>query len=155
MLSILAVRKALVSVIWSIGFSRPLNSETILFPTACSANVSLLVLADESAIKFENLAQAAWTSEYKRGRIVHEHTAPYTPEQNGRVEREMRTIMESARTSSTQTKNVSPYELWNGEKPALVHIRVFGSEGYVHVPDERIRKLDRKSVKLIFAGYEN
>lgn len=113
--------------------------------------------------------------------IIHERTAPYTPEQNGRVEREMRTTMESARSmlysrdislnlwaeavncsiyllnrsSSTQTKNVSPYELWNGEKPALGHIRVFGSEGYVHVPDEQRRKLDRKSVKLILVGYEN
>ncbi|CAH2101209.1 unnamed protein product [Euphydryas editha] len=91
----------------------------------------------------------------------------------------MRTIMESARSmlysrdisfnlwaeavncsvyllnrgSSTQIKNVSPYDLWNGEKPALGHIRVFGSEGYVHVPDERRRKLDRKSVKLILVGY--
>ncbi|CAK1594594.1 unnamed protein product [Parnassius mnemosyne] len=113
--------------------------------------------------------------------IVHERTAPYTPEQNGRVEREMRTIMESARSmlysrdisldlwaeavncavyllnrsSSTQTKDVSPYELWNGQKPALQHIRVFGSEGYVHIPDERRRKLDKKSVRLILVGYEN
>lgn len=113
--------------------------------------------------------------------IVHERTAPYTPEQNGRVEREMRTIMESARSmlysrdiplnlwaeavncavyllnrsSSTQTKDVSPYELWNGQKPSLQHIRVFGSEGYVHIPDERRRKLDKKSIKLILVGYEN
>lgn len=30
--------------------------------------------------------------------IVHELTAPYTPEQNGRIERENRTIVESARS---------------------------------------------------------
>lgn len=116
----------------------------------------------------------------KKG-IVHECTAPYTPEQNGRAEREMRTIMESARSmlhakdmplnlwaeaascsvyllnrsSSSQTKNVSPYELWYGEKPRLDHIKVFGSEGYVHVPDQKRKKLDKKSRKLILVGYDN
>ncbi|GBP40447.1 Copia protein [Eumeta japonica] len=84
--------------------------------------------------------------------IVHELTAPYTPEQNGR-EREIRTIVESARsmlyardlpldlwaeavncavyilnrTSSSQTPGKTPYELWNGTKPELGHLKVFGS----------------------------
>lgn len=113
--------------------------------------------------------------------IVHECTAPYTPQQNGRAERELRTIVESARsmlygrdlplilwaeavncavyllnrTPSSQTPNKSPYEIWTGEKPNLKHIRVFGSYGYVHVPDACRTKLEKKSHKMIMVGYEN
>lgn len=113
--------------------------------------------------------------------IVHECTAPYTPEQNGRVEREIRTVVESARsmlyardvsmdlwaeaincavyllnrTSSSQTSDKTPSELWNGVKPILEHIRVFGSEGYVHIPEQLRTKLEKKSEKMILVGYDN
>lgn len=113
--------------------------------------------------------------------IIHECTAPYTPEQNGRAERELRTIVESARsmlyardvplelwaeavncavyilnrTSSSQTPNKTPFELWNGMKPQLGHVKVFGSTGYVHIPDQLRTKLDKKSEKMILVGYDN
>lgn len=113
--------------------------------------------------------------------IVHELTAPYTPEQNGRAERENRTIVESARsmlyardvplelwaeamncavyilnrTTSSQTLNKTPFELWNGTKPKLGHMKVFGSIGYVHIPDQLRTKLDKKSEKMMLVGYEN
>lgn len=113
--------------------------------------------------------------------ILHELTAPYTPEQNGRAEREIRTIMESARSmlyarsvplnlwaeavncavyllnrmSSSQTPNVTPMEIWCGIKPSLDHIRVFGCEGFVHVPGQLRNKLDSKSCKMMLVGYDN
>lgn len=113
--------------------------------------------------------------------ISHELTAPYTPEQNGRAEREIRTIVEMARsmlyarnvplnlwaeavncavcllnrTSSSQTPNITPMELWSGVKPSLEHVRVFGCEGYVHVPDQLRKKLDSKSRKMMLVGYDN
>lgn len=113
--------------------------------------------------------------------IVHERTAPYTPEQNGRVERENRTIVESARsmlyardvpldlwaeaincavyllnrTSSSQTPQKTPFELWNGIKPHLGHVKIFGSIGYVHIPDQLRTKLEKKSEKMILVGYDN
>lgn len=112
--------------------------------------------------------------------ITHECTAPYTPQQNGRSERELRTIMESARSmlyakdipmnlwaeavdcavyllnrsSSSQTIDVSPYELWFNQRPNLNHIRIFGSVGYVHIPNEKRKKLDKKSTKMMLVGYE-
>lgn len=117
---------------------------------------------------------------HKEG-IIHECTAPYTPEQNGRAEREIRSIVESARsmlyardvslnlwaeaincavyllnrTSSSQTPDKTPSELWDGVKPILEHVRVFGSEGYVHVPDQLRTKLDKKSEKMLLVGYDN
>lgn len=47
----------------------------------------------------------------------------------------------------------TPYELWWGRKPDLGHLKVFGSEAYVHIPGTRRSKLDSKAVKLNFVGY--
>jgi len=110
-----------------------------------------------------------------------ENSAPYTPEQNGKAERENRTIMESARTMighknlskalwaeavntaayvlnrTPQSKNPkqTPFEIWHGKKPDLSHIRVFGSVAYVHVPHQMRRKLDAKAKRMLLVGYEN
>ena len=113
--------------------------------------------------------------------IQLETTAPYTPEQNGRAERDNRTIVESARsmiygsnvpkylwaeavntavyilnrTPSTQTPNSTPFEMWYKRRPTLEHIKTFGCEAYVHIPDQKRTKLDPKSKKLILVGYDN
>lgn len=113
--------------------------------------------------------------------ICMENTAPYTPEQNGKAERENRTIIESARTmlhaknlpqklwveavSTTlyilnrtiSNKNilVTPYEIWTGEKPNISHLKVFESIAYVHINKQFRKKLDTKSKKTIFVGYQS
>lgn len=112
--------------------------------------------------------------------IEHEVTAPYTPQQNGRAERDNRTIVESARSMlhqsgapkflwaeavntaiyilnrvpTSQAPGKTPYEMWCGQKPTLDHLKVFGCDAYAHVPDEKRRKLDTKSEKLMFIGYD-
>ena len=48
----------------------------------------------------------------------------------------------------------TPQELWNGFKPNVGHLRVFGSVAYAHVPDQRRTKLDDKSKKLVLIGYD-
>lgn len=113
--------------------------------------------------------------------IHHQRTVPYTPEQNGCAEREMRTIVESARTmihskkmdkkfwaeavntavhvlNRTGTSTVaekSPYELWYNKQPKIDHLRIFGTEVFVHVPKEKRRKFDPKAIKCLFIGYDN
>jgi hypothetical protein len=104
--------------------------------------------------------------------IRHEMSAAYTPQQNGVSERYNRTEMESTRCllfarkvpielwaeaanysnyirnrvlSSTGT--VTPYEIWLGKKPDLSHLRIFGSQAFIHIPDERRKKLDEKSME--------
>lgn len=111
--------------------------------------------------------------------ITHQQTVPYTPEQNGRAEREMRTIVESARTmlhasklnmnlwaeavntavyvlnrsGTSSVKGKTPYELWFNKKPVVKYFRVFGADAYTHVPKEKRQKWDKKSKKGSFVGY--
>lgn len=112
--------------------------------------------------------------------IQHETTAPYTPEQNGRVERENRTVVESARsmlytkdlpkclwaeavntavyilntTPTTQIPNSTPFEIWHNKKPSMDHIRMFGSEAYTFIPKQNRTKLEPKAKRMILVGYD-
>lgn len=117
---------------------------------------------------------------FKQNGIIHERSSPYTPQQNGRIERENRSIAECARTMLLSTdlshelwaeavncaayilnrrpckanNSVTPYEKWFGKPPSLKHMRKFGSAAYVHVPDQFRSKWDSKSRKLIMVGYD-
>ncbi|GJR08472.1 retrovirus-related pol polyprotein from transposon TNT 1-94 [Tanacetum coccineum] len=75
-------------------------------------------------------------------------TAPYSPQQNGVVERTNRTIL------NMSLDNKTPQEAWNGMKPTISHLRVFGSIAYVHVPSQMRSKYDDKIEKHVFIGYE-
>lgn len=113
--------------------------------------------------------------------VIHECTAPYTPQQNGQSERDMRTIVECARSMllhknvsnelwaeavSTavyilnralpvkQNENVSPFEKWFGQKPKVQHCKIFGCVAYVSIPSQFRKKWDPKSKKLLFVGFE-
>lgn len=112
--------------------------------------------------------------------IFHTFTNVHTPEQNGRVEREMRTIVEAARAAihadglderlwaeamnhaiftinQTGTSNVpgkSPAELWFGRKMEIDKLRPFGCECYVLTHAQKRGKIDRKSEKGILVGYD-
>jgi hypothetical protein len=48
----------------------------------------------------------------------------------------------------------NPQKVWNGKKPSLQHLRVFGCDAYVHVPKENRSKMDKKDEKCIFNGYK-
>jgi len=48
---------------------------------------------------------------------------------------------------------MTPYEASSGRKRGVDLLKVFGCIAYAHVPYEKRRKLDHKSVKCIFIGY--
>lgn len=110
--------------------------------------------------------------------IQHQFTNAYSPQQNGVAERMNRTLTEKARcllfdakltktywaeainmatyivNKSVNSKgNVSPDELYDGKKPNLTNLKIFGTEVMVHVPKEKRRKWEQRAKKLIFVGY--
>jgi len=111
--------------------------------------------------------------------IVHEMTAPYTPEQNGAAERLNRTLVERTRAmlldadldeklwaeammtanyirnrSPTTDKTKTPLEMFYKAKPDVTMMRTFGCRAYVLIPKILRCKLDPVSQPGIFVGYE-
>ena len=111
--------------------------------------------------------------------IKPECTVGYCPEQNGIAERKNRTLMEAARamlkeagmpanhwaeavnTANHATNRIvndktgkSPYEIMFGEIPRWNEMQKFGTEAFVMIPKEKRRKLDDKSKKMKFVGYD-
>jgi Integrase core domain len=112
--------------------------------------------------------------------IIHQTTVPYCPESNGKVERDMRTIKDSARTMLQQAQlpdflwaeavgttvyvlnrtlnkqNVSrtPLEQVMNKKPHLSHLRVFGCTAFAQIPKEKRKVWEPKAKKYILVGYD-
>eukprot|EP00253_Pinus_taeda_P021579 PITA_21579 len=56
------------------------------------------------------------------------------------------------RTPTKVLKNITPKEAWSSIKPDVSHFRVFGSEAWAHIPDEKHKASEPKSEKCIFVG---
>jgi transposase InsO family protein len=107
--------------------------------------------------------------------IKREYTIPRTPQQNGVVERQNRTVQQMARSMMNeknfgQTYRVqaihtsvhvlnkahlrpqsdkTPYELW----ASIKHFKVFGRKCYIKNNDENLGKYDDRADEGIFLGY--
>nr|GEW99677.1 retrovirus-related Pol polyprotein from transposon TNT 1-94 [Tanacetum cinerariifolium] len=119
------------------------------------------------------------TEYYERIGIFHQKTVPKTPQQNGVVERQNRTLIEAAKTmlifskasmflwaevvaTACYTQNYSlihthhhktPYELVHNKKPDLTFFRVFGALCYPTNDSEDLGKLQPTADVGIFVGY--
>nr|GEZ61244.1 zinc finger, CCHC-type [Tanacetum cinerariifolium] len=112
--------------------------------------------------------------------IARQLTAPYSPQQNGVVERRNMTIMSTTRCmmkvtnmpqnfwaeavrhaiyilNSVPTKaleDITPYEAIKRRKPNLENLRVFDCIAYAKVPSQHLTKLDDRSTKMVYLGNE-
>ena len=57
------------------------------------------------------------------------------------------------RTPTKFLKRITLEEAWIKIKPDVSHFRVFGSEAWAHILDEKRKALHPKSQKCIFVGY--
>ncbi|CAH9077886.1 unnamed protein product [Cuscuta epithymum] len=111
--------------------------------------------------------------------IIFQTSCVYTPQQNGRVERKHRHILDMARTlrfhanlpitfwgeciltagylinrlPSPISDNKSPYELLYHKVPSYDRLRVFGCLCYAHNKDRNGDKFASRGVKCVFLGY--
>lgn len=112
--------------------------------------------------------------------VKHHLTAPYSPQQNGVVERRNRTLMEMTRSImkhmkipnymwgeavrhstylinrvATRTlKDISPYECFKKKKPNVGHLIVFGCVCYAKKDTPHLKKLEDRSRELVHLGVE-
>ena len=113
--------------------------------------------------------------------IKHEFSAPYTPQQNGVVERKNRMLIDMARMVLGEFKTPERfwseavntachainwlylhrllkktlYELLTGNKPNVSYFRVFGSKCYILVKKGRNSKFAPKVVEGFLLGYDS
>ena len=104
-----------------------------------------------------------------------QHEVPYTPQQNGVVERKNHTLKEMVNcmlqskglslsfwaeatnfanyivnhTPTKVVKNITPEEAWSSIKPDVSHFRVFGSEAWAHIPYEKHKALEPKCSRML------
>lgn len=147
--------------------------ESVRVDTGCVVKV----FRSDNGLEYANSEVESILS--KRG-IRHHRSVPYTPEQNGSAEREMRTLVEAGRTmihaaglslslwaeavntavyvlNRTGTSSIvgkTPYELWFGKGVSSYdNFHVFGTHVFTHIPKEKRRKWDVKSQEGKFVGY--
>jgi transposase InsO family protein len=138
-----------------------------------TGNYMLTLRTDNGKGEYVNNENDAW---FKEKGIRHETSAPYTPEQNGTAERTNRTLLDIVRCmlissglpSSlwaeavsyatyirnrvlSRTGELTPYHYWNGKKPDLSKIRIFGSRAFIRDPLVS-SKLEARSQEGVFVG---
>jgi hypothetical protein len=113
--------------------------------------------------------------------IKHEFSSPYTPPQNGVVERKNRTLLDMARTMLYEYKTSdrfwaeaintacysinrlylhrilkkTSYELLTDKKPNVSYFRVFGSKCFILIKRGRNSKFAPKAVEGFLLGYDS
>lgn len=116
----------------------------------------------------------------KANGIIHQLTAPHTPQQNGVAERMNRTVVEKARCllfdadlskrawaeacsmagyirNRTPCSSIGfklPQEAWTGEGVDLKLMKLFGASVMVHIPAAQRKKWSPKSTEMKFVGYD-
>jgi hypothetical protein len=135
-------------------------------------------IRSDNGSEFKNLQVEEYLEEEG---VKHEFSAPYTPQQNGVVERKNRTLLDMARMMLGEFKTPerfwteavntachainrvylhrllkkTSYELLTGNKPNVSYFRVFGSKCYILVKKGSNSKFAPKAVEGFLLGYDS
>ncbi|GJT15939.1 retrovirus-related pol polyprotein from transposon TNT 1-94, partial [Tanacetum coccineum] len=148
------------------------------FLTMIQRNLQALVISvrTDRGTEFLNKTLNAF---FKEEGIEHQTSTPRTPEQNGIVERQNRTLVEAARTmlsasklplffwaeaitTACYTQNRSiiipthekmAYHIINDRKPSIKHLHIFGCTCYLTRDGENLDKMKEKGDPCILVGY--
>ncbi|KAH9722428.1 hypothetical protein KPL70_006731 [Citrus sinensis] len=110
--------------------------------------------------------------------IIHQRSAPFTPQQNGLAERKNMIFTDMINSMILNAKlpnnlwgealltachihnritslktHISPYEIWKGRKPNLMYLRVWGCLAFYKIHDPKSSKLSARGIKSVFVGY--
>jgi hypothetical protein len=58
------------------------------------------------------------------------------------------------RSFTRSMDSMTPFEAWHGRKPDVQHLRVFGCVAHAKVTHPGAKKLDDRSIPMVFLGYE-
>ena len=138
--------------------------------------VSIVSLRTDHGTEFQNANFLNFCEEHG---ISHNFSAPYTPQQNGVVERKNRTLQEMTRSMLNESgiaeyfwaeavstacyiinrvfirpmTSKTAYELFRGKKPTVSYFHIFGSKCFVKKNTLNLGKFDERSEEAIFLGY--
>ncbi|NWD34195.1 transposase family protein, partial [Pseudomonas reactans] len=133
-------------------------------------------IRSDNGLEFKNITLDSFL---KNKGIEHNFSAPYTPQQNGVVERRNRTLCEAARSmlifadlpqyfwaeaiaTACYTQNRSlihkhlhktPYEVINNRKPNIKFFHIFGCRCFIKNNKDHLSKFESRSDEGIFLGY--
>lgn len=135
------------------------------------------------AIRIDNVkefVEGQMQEDLNNAGITVKATAPYAPQQNGKIEQYIRTISDTTQALLADSKlpasfwglaiqaavylrnhiptktlpgNITPHEKMTKEKPDLSMLRIFGCQCFIHQPEEICGKGAARCFEAIFIGY--
>lgn len=138
--------------------------------------VSIKIIRSDNALEFK---EGECKEFFGDQGIIHQTSSVDTPQQNGRVERKHRNVLEMARALNMQVGlplsywgdcvltamhiinkltnlvlgNVTPFEKLSDKKPTYDHLKAFGCLTMANNPTRTRDKLQARGIPCVFLGY--